>query len=78
MTAEQDALIRQAADLADQTVTAFVLGTATERALKLLEAQRTSTLSNEAFDRFYAALDNPPEVVPELVALFGSEPLPRT
>ena len=77
VTAEQDALIRQAAVLANQTVIAFVLGTATERAIKLLEAQRTMTLPNEAFDRFYAALDDPPQIVPELVELFRAEPLPR-
>jgi uncharacterized protein (DUF1778 family) len=78
VTPEQDALIRHAAGLADETVTAFVLGTATERARRMLEAQRTVTLPNEAFDRFYAALDDPETVVPELVELFRAEPLPRS
>lgn len=75
---EQDDLIRQAAGLAGETVTAFVLGTVTERARKLVDTQRTVTLPNEAFDRFYAALDEPEATVPELVALFRSEPLPRS
>jgi uncharacterized protein (DUF1778 family) len=78
VTADQEALIRHAASLAHETVTAFVLGTATERARKLVEAQRTVTLPNETFDRFYAALDEPAAIVPELVTLLRSEPLPRT
>ena len=78
VTADQEALIRHAASLADESVTAFVLGTTTERARKLVEAQRTVTLPNETFDRFYAALDEPGRIVPELVALLGSEPLARS
>jgi uncharacterized protein (DUF1778 family) len=77
VTADQEALIRHAAGLANETITAFVLGTATERATKLVEAQRTVTLPNETFDRFYAALDDPATIVPELVELFQAEPLPR-
>lgn len=78
MTPDQEDLIRHAAGLAGETVTAFVLGTATERARKLIEAQRMVTLPNETFDRFYAALDEPGTIVPELVALLRSEPLPRS
>ena len=78
VTADQEALIRHAASLANETVTAFVLGTATERATKLVEAQRTVTLPNETFDRFYAALDDPVTIVPELVELFRAKPLPRS
>jgi uncharacterized protein (DUF1778 family) len=77
VTADQEALIRHAASLAGETVTAFVLGTATARATKLVEAQRTVTLPNETFDQFYAALDDPATIVPELVELFRAEPLPR-
>ncbi|HWH09994.1 MAG TPA: DUF1778 domain-containing protein [Solirubrobacteraceae bacterium] len=77
VTPDQEALIRYAASLADETVTAFVLGTATERARRVVEAHRTVTLSNETFDRFYAALDEPAAIVPEVVDLLRSEPLPR-
>ncbi len=77
VTPDQEALIRYAASIADETVTAFVLGTATERAHKLVDAQRTVTLPNDRFDRFYAALDEPATVVPELFSLLQSEPLPR-
>jgi len=74
---DQEALIREAAELAHETVTAFMLTTATERASRLVEAQRTVTLSNEVFDRFYASLDEPEAAVPELVELLQAEPLPR-
>jgi uncharacterized protein (DUF1778 family) len=77
ITPDQEALIREAADLTHETVTSFVLNTATERARKLLDARRTVTLPNEAFDRFYAALDEPEAIVPELVELLRAEPLPR-
>jgi uncharacterized protein (DUF1778 family) len=43
-----------------------------------LEAQRTATLPNDAFDRFYAPLDEPEKVVPELVELLRAEPLLRS
>jgi uncharacterized protein (DUF1778 family) len=77
VTPEQEALIRQAADLEHETVTAFVLETATARASRVLKAHSTVTLSNEAFDRFYGALDEPAKKVPELVHLFRSEPVSR-
>jgi uncharacterized protein (DUF1778 family) len=70
VTPEQDALIRQAADLEDTTVTAFVLDTVTRRARKVVTESHDLVLSNEAFDQFLAELDKPAEVVPELVALF--------
>lgn len=77
VSAEQDALIRQAADLEHESVTAFVLDTVTARARKVLEARNAITLPNEAFDRFYATLDEPEMVVPELVELFRAQPLAR-
>lgn len=70
VTPEQDALIRQAADLEDSTVTAFVLDTVTKRATRVVKESHDLVLSDEAFDRFLAELDKPAEVVPELVALF--------
>lgn len=70
VTPEQDALIRQAADLQDTSVTAFVLDTVTRRARKVLKDHDTIVLSNENFDRFLTALDEPAEAVPELVELF--------
>jgi uncharacterized protein (DUF1778 family) len=74
VTPEQDAVIRQAADLEETTVTNFVLDTVTARARKVIKANQDLVLSNEAFDRFLAELDRPARVVPELLELFGSHP----
>jgi uncharacterized protein (DUF1778 family) len=74
VTAEQDALIRQAADLEDTTVTAFVLDTVTTRARKVIKQNQDLILSNDAFDLFIAELDKPAEPVPELVELFRRNP----
>jgi uncharacterized protein (DUF1778 family) len=74
VTPEQDALIRQAADLEETTVTAFVLETATARAKRVVKQHQDLVLSNEAFDRFIAELDKPAEPVPQLVELFKRNP----
>jgi len=74
VTPEQDALIRQAADLEDTTVTAFVLDTVTNRARRVVRQHQDLILSNDAFDRFIAELDQPAQPVPELVTLFEKYP----
>jgi uncharacterized protein (DUF1778 family) len=74
VTPEQDALIRQAAELEDTTVTAFVLETATARARRVVKQHQDLVLSNEAFDRFIAELDKPAKPVPQLVELFKRNP----
>ncbi len=74
VTPDQDALIRQAADLEDTTVTAFVLDTVTSRAKRVLKQHQDLVLSNQAFDRFIAELDKPAKAVPELVDLFKNNP----
>jgi uncharacterized protein (DUF1778 family) len=74
VTPEQDALIRQAADLEETTVTAFVLDTVTTRAKGVVKQHQDLVLSNQAFDRFITELDKPAEAVPELVDLFKKNP----
>ena len=74
VTPEQEALIRQAADLEDTTVTAFVLDTVTARAKRVVKQHQDLVLSGEAFDRFFAELDRPAEAVPELIELFRGNP----
>lgn len=74
VTPEQDALIRQAADLEDTTVTAFVLDTVTSKAKRVVKHHQDLVLSNDAFDRFIAELDKPAKAVPELVELFEKNP----
>lgn len=74
VTPEQDALIREAAQLEHATVTSFVLDTVTDRAATVIEQSRDLTLSNEAFDRFMAELDEPAEEVEQLSDLFQRHP----
>lgn len=74
VTPDQDALIRQAADTEDTTVTAFVLDAATARAKRVIKQHQDLVLSNDAFDRFIAELDKPAEPVAELVQLFERHP----
>jgi uncharacterized protein (DUF1778 family) len=74
VTPEQDALIRQATDLEDTTVTAFVLDTVRGRAKGVVTQHQDLVLSNQAFDRFITELDKPTKPVPELVDLFKNNP----
>lgn len=61
VTDEQNAIIREAAAVAGQTVTAFLLSAAEERARGLLDERRHLVMSHAAFARFAAALDQPAE-----------------
>jgi len=74
VSADQDALIRQAADLEGTTITSFVMDTTIARARRVLRQHQDLVLSNEAFDRFIAELDRPPESVAALTELFRSNP----
>ena len=74
VTPEQDALIREAADLEDTTVTAFVLDTVTTKAKRVVKQHHDLMLSNDVFDRFIAELDKAAKAVPELVELFKKNP----
>ncbi len=72
MNPQQDALIRQAADLENTTVTAFVLDSVTARAEQVVWRHRDLVLANEDFGRFIAEPDKPATPVPELAAPFAS------
>lgn len=74
VTDAQDAVIREAASLAGETVTSFLLIAAEQRARELLDERRHLTMSNAAFRALSDALDEPGVAVPELVELFD---LPR-
>jgi uncharacterized protein (DUF1778 family) len=71
---EQNALIREAAALSGQTVTAFLLDAAQERARELIDERLHLVMSEQAFARLAEALDAPAEPVAELTELFR---LPR-
>jgi uncharacterized protein (DUF1778 family) len=70
LTVEQERALRQAAELSGQSLSGFVLSSAVEHAYELLERANHIELSDATFRKFVAALDEPAEVVPELVALF--------
>ena len=70
LTSDQERALRQAAAITGQSVSGFVLSSAVEHAHELLERANTIELSDVAFRKFVAALDEPAEVVPELVRLF--------
>jgi uncharacterized protein (DUF1778 family) len=77
VTSEQDAIIREAAAAAGQTVTAFLLSAAEERARSLLESRRHLVLSERAFDALTTTLDAPAEPVPEMIELFRLPRIPE-
>jgi uncharacterized protein (DUF1778 family) len=62
----QERVLRAAAELSGETLTGFVLAAATERAQEVLERAERIDVSVEAFARFVAALDEPPEEMPTL------------
>lgn len=74
VTDEQDAIIREAAAAAGQTVTAFLLSAAEERARAILDQRRHLVMTDRAFAAFVAALDAPSEKVAAMSDLFS---LPR-
>lgn len=77
VTDAQDAVIREAADLAGETVTSFLLTAAEQRARELLGERRHLTMSSASFRALAASLDEPGAPVPELVELFELPRLPQ-
>jgi uncharacterized protein (DUF1778 family) len=60
----QERVLRAAAELSGETLTGFVLSTATGRAEEIIERAQRIELSGAAFDRFVQALDGPVEDMP--------------
>lgn len=69
LSADDEALINEAAALSGTTFTGFVLTDAVGRAREIVDAHHTIGLPTEAYERFLLALDEPPEHLPELVEL---------
>jgi len=61
---QQERILRTAAELSGETLTGFVLSVATERAADVVARAQRIEVTAEAFDRFVAALDGPPEAMP--------------
>jgi uncharacterized protein (DUF1778 family) len=66
---DTDVLLREAAALAHQTLSAFVLDAATKKAREALEQQRRLRLSAEEFHRVLDELERPAEINPDLQKL---------
>lgn len=63
---EREERIREAARLANQSVSSFVLDAATERAEEVLRATMTTTVPADFFDELHRALGEPPVPNPAL------------
>jgi uncharacterized protein (DUF1778 family) len=66
VSSRQEKVLRAAAGLTGQTLTGFVLGAATEQAEAVLERVNRIDVSQETFERFVKALDEPSEQMPVL------------
>jgi len=66
VSGRQERILRAAAELTGETLTGFMLAAATERAEEVVARARRIEVSSEAFGRFVAALDGPPEDMPTL------------
>ncbi|MFT4217162.1 MAG: DUF1778 domain-containing protein [Micropruina sp.] len=75
LTADQDALIRDAAAVTGQSLTEFVTTAAVTRAEDTLADRRVFRLDDAAWAEFTAILDRPARRIPELVKLLD-EPAP--
>lgn len=73
LTPEQDALIRDAAIVAGQSITDFVTAAAVTRAEDTLADRRVFRLGDIAWAEFTTILDQPTQRIPELVDLFAHQ-----
>lgn len=63
---QQKELIERAAAITGQTVTNFAIANLLEKAMEVIESHERIILSNQARDRFLAALSRPAKELPEL------------
>jgi uncharacterized protein (DUF1778 family) len=72
-SAQQQLLIRQAAEATDSTVTDFILGSVLESAERVLADRNWFVASEEQWAEFQALLDAPREPMPKLQRLLRRE-----
>lgn len=72
-SAQQQLLIRQAAEATDSTVTDFILGSVLESAERVLADRKWFVASEEQWAEFQALLDAPLEPMPKLQRLLRRE-----
>lgn len=68
---EAKALIERAAAIVGSSVSSFMVQNAYEAARRIVTDKDTLILSQQAFDAFIAACDNPPEPTEALVKLMA-------
>lgn len=61
LTEEDKDLIEEAAAMTNQTITQFMVNSASERAAEVIEQHRRLILNENSWNRVMDALDNPPE-----------------
>ncbi len=69
LTPKAKSMLKQAADIEDKTVSAFVLDKSLEAAAETLADRREFRLSAKQYDAFVAALDAPSKPRPRLEKL---------
>ena len=72
-SAQQQRLIRQAAEATDNTVTDFILGSVMESAERVLADRKWFVANEEQWAEFQALLDAPLEPMPKLDRLLRRE-----
>ncbi|SFT48274.1 Uncharacterized conserved protein, DUF1778 family [Kosakonia arachidis] len=60
LTDEDKKMIEEAAAMTNQTVTQFLVNSASERAAEVIEQHRRLILSEESWNRVMDAIENPP------------------
>lgn len=69
VTAEEASLIRQAASMKGQTVTKFLVDSATQNANAALIGPQVTVVSEEVYNRILAELEEEPKSLPGLAEL---------
>ncbi len=68
LSPDQRSRIEQAAEFAGESMSAFMVSAAVERADELIAAQTATVVPSDYFDQLLAALDEPAEPSPRLAA----------
>lgn len=75
LSSDQDALIRQAADVEGTSITDFTVAAAVAHARDVLAERRAFAVDDAAWTEFLAILDRPVSHKPRLQKLFADAPV---
>ena len=68
MPADTKRILQQGASIAGQSLTDFMVACSAEKARELVKQQRVIEMTQEAYDEFAAAMDEPVRSAPTLAA----------